>query len=104
MSSANNPEDVRKEVRTYMMVFGALMVLTVLTVAVSYLRLPVAAAVLVALVIATVKGGMVASFFMHLIHERRLVFWVLLLTVAFFVFLMFIPLLTSLDRITIAGE
>jgi cytochrome c oxidase subunit 4 len=87
-----------------MMVFAALMVLTVVTVAVSYLGLAIPAAVLVALVIASVKGGMVASFFMHLIHERRLIFWVLLLTVAFFVFLMFIPLLTSLDRITVAGE
>lgn len=103
MSSAHTPEDVRKEVRTYMMVFGALMVLTVLTVAVSYLGLALPVAVLVALVIATIKGGMVASFFMHLIHERRLIFWVLLLTVAFFVFLMFIPLLTSLDRITVTG-
>jgi cytochrome c oxidase subunit 4 len=103
MSNAHAPQDVRKEVRTYLMVFAALMVLTVVTVAVSYLRLALPAAVLVALVIATIKGGMVASFFMHLIHERRLIFWVLLLTVAFFVFLMFIPLLTSLDRITIAG-
>jgi caa(3)-type oxidase subunit IV len=103
MSSAHTPEDVRKEVRTYMMVFAALMVFTVITVAVSYLRLALPFAVLVALVIATIKGGMVASFFMHLIHERRLIFWVLLLMVAFFVFLMFIPLLTSLDRITVTG-
>ena len=85
------------------MVFAALMVFTVITVAVSYLRLALPFAVLVALVIATIKGGMVASFFMHLIHERRLIFWVLLLMVAFFVFLMFIPLLTSLDRITVTG-
>lgn len=103
MSSAHTPEDVRKEVRTYLMVFAALMVLTVVTVAASYLRLALPVAVLVALVIATIKGGMVASFFMHLIHERRLIFWVLLLTVAFFVFLMFIPLLTSLDQITVTG-
>lgn len=103
MSSAHTPEEIRKEVRTYMMVFAALMLLTVVTVAVSYLRLAIPVAVLVALVIATIKGGMVASFFMHLIHERRLIFWVLLLMVAFFVFLMFIPLLTSLDRITVTG-
>lgn len=103
MSSAHTPEEIRKEVRTYIMVFAALMVLTVVTVAASYLRLALPVAVLVALVIATIKGGMVASFFMHLIHERRLIFWVLLLTVAFFVFLMFIPLLTSLDRITVTG-
>lgn len=104
MSSAHTPEDVRKEVRTYMMVFAALMVLTVVTVAVSYLRFALPVAVLVALVIASIKGGMVASFFMHLLHERPLIFWALALTVVFFAFLMFIPLLTSLDRITIAGE
>lgn len=103
MSSAHTPEEIRKEVRTYMTVFAALMLLTVVTVVVSYLRLAIPVAVLVALVIATIKGGMVASFFMHLIHERRLIFWVLLLAVAFFVFLMFIPLLTSLDRITVTG-
>lgn len=101
MSDAPTPEDVKKEVRAYMMVFGALMALTVITVAVSYLRLALPAAVLVALVIATIKGGMVASFFMHLIHERRLIFWVLLLTVAFFLTLMFIPLMTNLDKVTL---
>jgi cytochrome c oxidase subunit 4 len=104
MSSAHGPEDVKKEVRTYMMVFGALLVLTIITVAVSYVDLAIPAAVLVALAIATFKGGLVASFFMHLIHEKRLIFWVLILTIMFFVFLLFIPMMTSLDRITLAGQ
>ena len=74
------------------MMFGALMVLTVITVGVSYLHLPSPLAILVALIVATIKGSMVALFFMHLLHERKVIYWVLALTVIFFVFLMFVPL------------
>jgi hypothetical protein len=43
---------------------------------------------------------------MHLIDERKVVYWVLMLTAIFFVFLMFVPLATNLDRIigTIVGK
>jgi caa(3)-type oxidase subunit IV len=53
----------------------------------------------VALLIATIKGSMVAMFFMHLNHERRIIYWVLMLTVVFFFVLMLVPLSTTLDRI-----
>ena len=98
---AHAAEDIKKSVRTYVMVFGALMVLTVVTVGISYLHLPVHMAILVALVVATVKGSMVALYFMHLNHERKLIYYVLALTVVFFIFLMFVPLSTNLDRIRI---
>ncbi len=91
--------DIRKHVKTYMMVFGALMVLTIVTVGISYLHLPVASAILVALVVAAVKGSLVAMFFMHLLHERKVIYYVLALTVIFFVFLMFLPVATNLDTI-----
>ena len=94
---AHAADDIRSHVKTYLMVFGALMVLTVVTVGVSYLHLPVSMAILVALVVATIKGSLVAMFFMHLLHERKLVYYVLILTVVFFVFLMFLPVLTNLD-------
>src|SRR2546423_1688174 len=77
---AHASDDISKHVKTYFMVFGALMVLTIVTVAVSYLHLPVHQAIIVALAIATVKGSMVALFFMHLNHERKLIYWVLALT------------------------
>ena len=96
---AHANDDIQKHVRTYLMVFGALMVGTILTVGVSYLRLPTHLAILVALVIATVKGSLVALFFMHLNHEKKLIYYALALTAVFFVFLMFIPLATNLDRI-----
>jgi cytochrome c oxidase subunit 4 len=96
---AHASDDISKHVKTYFMVFGALMVLTVVTVAVSYLHLPVHQAIIVALFIATIKGSLVALFFMHLNHERKLIYWVLALTVVFFMVLMLVPLSTNLDKI-----
>jgi cytochrome c oxidase subunit 4 len=96
---AHSVDDVRKSVRTYFMIFGALMVLTIITVGVSYVHLPVAAAVTVALIVATIKGSLVAMYFMHLSHERKIIYWVLLLTVVFFIFMMFVPLFTNGDKI-----
>ena len=96
---AHAADDIKKSVKTYYTIFGALMVFTVMTVAVSYLHLPIAMAILVALVVASIKGSLVALFFMHLSHERKAIYWALLLTIVFFVFLLFVPLLTNLDRI-----
>ena len=97
-------EDIRSHVKTYFMIFGALMVLTIVTVGVSYFHLPVAMAVLVALIVATIKGSLVALFFMHLKHERKVIYYVLALTVIFFIFLMFVPLATNLDKIVLTNS
>ena len=53
---AHASDDISKHVKTYFMVFGALMVLTVVTVGVSYLHLAVHEAILVALFVATSRG------------------------------------------------
>ena len=87
----DSPEAVRKEIRKYLIVFGALAALTVVTVAISYLELATWAAVTLALVVASVKGTLVAAFFMHLISERKLIYAVLALTVFFFAVLMWGP-------------
>ncbi|MBI2618721.1 MAG: cytochrome C oxidase subunit IV family protein [Ignavibacteriales bacterium] len=92
-------EDVKKHVRGYVIVFVALMALTIVTVAISYLHLDVTAAIIVALFIATVKGSLVASYFMHLISEKRLVYLTLILTVVFFAALIGGPLLGLHDTI-----
>ncbi|HLA68722.1 MAG TPA: cytochrome C oxidase subunit IV family protein [Bacteroidota bacterium] len=93
------PDAIKKHVRTYVIVFVSLMALTVVTVAISYLHLDVAAAVIVAMFIATIKGALVASYFMHLISEKRLIFMALVLTFIFFVALMALPLLGQHDTI-----
>ena len=96
--SASDAESIRKQTRSYIVVFVTLMVMTVLTVAVSYFHMPVGLAILVALVIASFKGSLVASVFMHLSHERKVIYWVLLLTVIFFIVLMAIPSISQWDQ------
>ena len=82
MSSESH--NIKKEVKKYWFIFGALIVLSVLTVGVSYIPFGVVLGVTVALIIATVKGSLVASCFMHLSHEQKLIYGILLLTVFFF--------------------
>jgi cytochrome c oxidase subunit 4 len=68
------------EVRGYLIVFGTLLVLTLVTVGASYLRLPMGLTIALALSIATVKAGLVAGVFMHLTHERAMIYATLVLT------------------------
>jgi cytochrome c oxidase subunit 4 len=96
---AHTSEDIQAHVRLYIKVFLALMVLTIVTVAVSYLQLPHTGAVIVALAIAALKASLVAMFFMHLKGERPFIFWSLAITATFFVFLFALPMWTEGDHI-----
>ena len=95
----SDPEAIRKSIRTYGIIGGMLLVFTAITVAVNQVHLAVPLAITVALVIATMKGSMVASVFMHLSHEKKWIYGALLLTVVFFVVLLFLPLATVSDTI-----
>ncbi len=86
--------DIDRHVRIYITVFVSLMTLTIITVAVSYLHLPIAYAVTVALLVATIKGSLVACYFMHLISEKKLIYAVLVLTAVFFAALLALPAVT----------
>ena len=82
-----------------MFVFGALLVLTIATVGVSYLRLPETPAVIVGISIALVKATLVAMFFMHLKGEKPMVYWPLGLTAFLFVGLLVSLLLSEGDHL-----
>jgi cytochrome c oxidase subunit 4 len=86
--------DIDRHVRVYITVFVALMVLTIITVAISYLDLSVPLAVSVALFVAIVKGSLVAGYFMHLVSEKKLIYAVLVLTIVFFGVLLALPVIT----------
>ncbi len=90
-------EHIHKHVRTYITVFVALMALTVITVAASYLHLNLKATIALALFIATVKGSLVAGYFMHLISEKKTIYIVLILTVLFIAGLPFLTMLAKYD-------
>ena len=86
-------------IRKYIMIGLALLVFTGITVAANLVHLAVPMAITVALIIATMKGTMVAAVFMHLNHERKWIYGALLLTVAFFLVLMVLPVFTTMDTI-----
>jgi cytochrome c oxidase subunit 4 len=95
--TSDHAADIDRHVRVYITVFVALMVLTVITVAVSRLHLSVPLAVTVALLVAIIKGSLVACYFMHLISEKKVIYAVLALTAFFFAALLTLPVFTVSD-------
>ena len=94
-----DPAAIKKSVRTYIMVGAALYVGTVLTVAANRFHFAIPLAITVALIIATVKGSMVASVFMHLSNEKKWIYGALILAAVFFIVLMSVPMFTVMDGI-----
>jgi cytochrome c oxidase subunit 4 len=95
--SESEAERVAQHVRVYLMVFLALAVMTVVTVAASYLHLPTHFTIVLALFIATVKATLVAGYFMHLFSEEKVILWLMALTVSFVVILLLIPTAFEID-------
>src|SRR6266853_3701930 len=87
----SDPAEIKKSIRTYGIVGGFLLIFTAVTVAVNQVHLAIPLAITVALIIATMKGSMVAAIFMHLSHEKKWIYGALILTVLFFVVLMILP-------------
>jgi cytochrome c oxidase subunit IV len=97
----SSPEEFKKHLGKYYVVFVALLCLTAITVGVSYLKLNRPLAIAVALVIASVKAGMVAAVFMHLISEKKVIYAVLILTAAFFLLVLLLPSFTVFESVAV---
>src|SRR3954451_18616934 len=95
----SDPAEIQKAIRKYFAVGGLLFVFTAITVAVNQVHLAVPLAITVALIIAAMKGSMVASVFMHLSHERKWIYGALILTIIGFIILMTVPSFTINDGI-----
>lgn len=89
----SDAHDVKKDVRKYLLIFGALIVGTIVTVLVSFVDFghPMLN-ILIGLSIASVKAFLVAGYFMHLISERKMIYGILLATVFFFAGLMYLTI------------
>ena len=98
--TTESKESIEHHIQTYIRVFIALGVLTVITVAVSYLNVSFIEAFFIAMTVATIKGSLVLGYFMHLITERQMIIWILVATVTTFIILMFIPLISLTDQVT----
>ena len=96
-------KDMSHHIAHYRNIFIYLIIGTILTVCASYFEFNVqnsiAGAIFVGLTIACIKGYLVAANFMHLNSERKMIHWILLLTIIFLFILLFIPVLWSLNSI-----
>jgi cytochrome c oxidase subunit 4 len=93
--------NVQKHVRGYLVVGGLLLAFTGITVALSYVNFGTQKAnIAVALLVATLKAGLVAAIFMHLAAEKRLIYRVLLFTGLFVFALFWLTFLAWYDPIT----
>ena len=96
---AHDHAEIDRHVKAALFVFGALLVLTGFTVGAYYLELPTHLAIALALIIATIKGSLVAAWFMHLLSERKLIYWALVLTAVLFVPLLLFPTFVAMDAV-----
>jgi cytochrome c oxidase subunit 4 len=100
MSDHSSPEQLKKDIRVYLFIFGALLVGTVLTVwaaTLEFNKSHPAMGITVALIIASVKSFLVAGYFMHLISEKKAIYATLATTAFFFVALMGLTLWSMND-------
>lgn len=85
---AENLEEIQKSVKKYIIIFATLIVFTVITVGLSYVELPTHGLnILVGMIVATFKAALVALIFMHLNHERSVIYKILAFTFVFAVVL-----------------
>ena len=94
-------DDIQNHIKIYRNVFIGLLILTVFTVGASYIHFELIwVGVSVGLLIASVKGYLVAANFMHLNNEKKAIYWILILTISFLIVLFFIPMLWENNLVT----
>jgi cytochrome c oxidase subunit 4 len=97
--AAHDHAEIDRHVRAALFVFGSLLVLTGFTVGAYFLHLPIRLAITLALTIAVAKGSLVVAWFMHLISEKKLIYWMLTLTAILFFPLLLFPTFTVLGAV-----
>jgi caa(3)-type oxidase subunit IV len=87
MGHDNSHDDVSSHVKTYLKIGFLLIVFTVITVAISFIDFGGNNNMIVGMAVATFKASLVGLIFMHLNHERPLIYKVLVFTFVFAVVL-----------------
>ena len=97
--TAHTSEELDREERRYLVVFGWLAMLTALEIAVIYLPMSKVAIGVILVILASTKASMVALYYMHLVNEKRTLTYIALTPAILCVFLVFM-LLPDLGAVT----
>ena len=68
------------------------------TKGISYIDIGVGPGIALGLLVASVKGSLVACYFMHLLDEKKTILWTLFATVISFMILIFVPLSSMISN------
>lgn len=101
---SDNIEEIQKSVRKYIIIGVALLALSGFTVWLSTVELPTHGLnILVGMIVATFKASLVALIFMHLNHERPVIYKVLAFTVVLALVLFVLFVLSARDPLIFEG-
>ncbi|WP_397383174.1 cytochrome C oxidase subunit IV family protein [Prosthecobacter sp.] len=101
---ADNIEAIQKSVKWYLIIGAILILASGATVWLSYVELPTHSLnILVGMILATIKATLVALIFMHLNHERSMIYKILLFTVVLAVVLFALFIFSHEDPLVFSG-
>jgi caa(3)-type oxidase subunit IV len=101
---ADSPEEIQKSIKKYFLIGFILIVATVITVGLSYVEMPTHGMnIMVGLLVAAVKVSLVGLIFMHLNHERPLIYKILAFTLVFVVALFVLFYMSHEDPLVFSG-
>ena len=98
MAELSTP-DIKQEVKKHLVIYGFLLFLTAINFIVSKLSLLGEYTVVIVLTVALAQGVLIVCYFMHLISEKKLIHFVLILTVIFFLGLLLLPVMQFWGRL-----
>lgn len=101
---ADSPEEIYKSIKKIKVIGLMLAVFTFLTVGLSYVELPTHSLnIIVGMILATIKAALVALIFMHLNHEKVLIYKFLAFTITFVLALFILFYASSTDPLVFKG-
>ncbi|MEN3940400.1 cytochrome C oxidase subunit IV family protein [Prosthecobacter sp. SYSU 5D2] len=101
---ADSHEEIHKSIKRIKIIGLVLAFFTIVTVWLSTVELPTHSLnILVGMIVATFKAGLVALIFMHLNHEAKLIYKILAFTAAFAIALFFLFVFSASDPLVFPG-
>ncbi|MFM7605363.1 MAG: cytochrome C oxidase subunit IV family protein [Prosthecobacter sp.] len=98
MSDHVDPAELQKHVKKYLLIGGILLAATAATVAIAFYEFPTHSMnIIVGMIVATIKASLVALIFMHLNHEKPLIYKFLAFTTVFCIVLFVLFIFSNSD-------
>jgi caa(3)-type oxidase subunit IV len=104
MADSSDPAALQKHVKTYLFIGALLLLGTAFTIAIAFYEFPTHSMnIIVGMIVATIKASLVALIFMHLNHEKPLIYKFLAFTTVFCIVLFVLFIFSNGDPLVDHG-